>query len=438
MMNKKDKKKKVSFAKSVKLKLMILSVLSVLLALVPIGVYIINAYGTDIYKFVEEVDVHLLVCVGVSILILLMMGYLISNSITDALRTLTRVADKSSRLDFSENKDKEKLAKKKDEIGYVNKAISDLESEFSDIISKVRNQKENVSKTKEQLQQAFSDMTTDVENMRETVRTISEENSQQLEYTGKTARCLDCIGDAAEAETEVLGILKESAGRMTELVSKSEDTWTEITKINEKTAGTLNMVTEQAGAKYKSESAINDIVTELLRMVEEITLLSLNASSEAARAGSCGRDFGLVASQIRSVSEEATGKVNDIEEILSELMYHSEDRIAKLQGLGAASQLLTDRLERAGETVGDLTEELGIVPFRLKELSEQVEVLGELKEKASGILNQMDGAVSNSESLRETLEEQIDTITEDIDIGKEGVEVLESWCKELDHQTNRL
>lgn len=435
---KKNKKKKVSFTKSIKLKLLILSVLSVLLALVPIGVYVINTFGTDIDKLAMEADGNLLICAGASVVILLMMGYLISSSVTSELRALTRVMDKASELDFSENKDSGRLAKKTNEIGFVNKAVADLHGELADIMSKVRNQRENVSKSREELLQIFSELAQDVENIRETVEKISLENAGQSQCVVRTAEGLDGIGTAVATEMSAIESIKESTGKLTELVSDSEVAMIELVKINEKAVGAINAVTEQTDTKYKSEVAINDIVAELLRKVEKITLLSLNASSEAARAGACGRDFGLVAAQIRNVSEEATNKVNDIEEIINELLYHSENRLAMLQGLGAASQLLADRLDKASDAAKNLKEEIGFVPDKIQELSGQVEIIAQRKEKATENLKELETSIGNSEQLKENIGEQIDIIIEGIDVGKEDVEVLESWCKELDRQTGRL
>lgn len=60
-------------------------------------------------------------------------------------------------------------------------------------------------------------------------------------------------------------------------------------------------------------------VSEILGMIkdisEQITLLTLNASIEAARAGQAGRGFAVVAGQMRQLVEqtsEATGRTEEI------------------------------------------------------------------------------------------------------------------------------
>ena len=66
----------------------------------------------------------------------------------------------------------------------------------------------------------------------------------------------------------------------------------------------------------------NRMVKEILGMIkdisEQITLLTLNASIEAARAGQSGRGFAVVAGQMRQLVEQTSQATGRTEEILKE------------------------------------------------------------------------------------------------------------------------
>lgn len=66
----------------------------------------------------------------------------------------------------------------------------------------------------------------------------------------------------------------------------------------------------------------NRMVKEILGMIkdisEQITLLTLNASIEAARAGQSGRGFAVVAGQMRQLVEQTSEATGRTEEILKE------------------------------------------------------------------------------------------------------------------------
>ena len=63
--------------------------------------------------------------------------------------------------------------------------------------------------------------------------------------------------------------------------------------------------------RYKK---IHEATAFITSIAEETNLLSLNASIEAARAGESGRGFGVVADQIKKLSEQSNESSKEIEE----------------------------------------------------------------------------------------------------------------------------
>lgn len=136
--------------------------------------------------------------------------------------------------------------------------------------------------------------------------------------------------------TEIADALMQSANRQEELVNSFEaemDLVAEKADANFEAAENMKQCTEQAeviineGSGYMSrlsEVVVNveqtfASVSEILGMIkdiaEQITILTLNASIEAARAGQSGRGFAVVAGQMRQLIEqtsEATGRTEEI------------------------------------------------------------------------------------------------------------------------------
>ena len=130
--------------------------------------------------------------------------------------------------------------------------------------------------------------------------------------------------------------LMQSVGKQEKLVNAFETEMDLVAKKadeNFQASENMKRCTEQAesiineGSGYMShlsEVVVNveqtfASVSEILRMIkdisEQITLLTLNASIEAARAGQSGRGFAVVAGQMRQLVEqtsEATGRTEEI------------------------------------------------------------------------------------------------------------------------------
>ena len=71
---------------------------------------------------------------------------------------------------------------------------------------------------------------------------------------------------------------------------------------------------------WKKVNAVVEKVSDIIGVIEDISgqtnLLSLNASIEAARAGDAGRGFAVVAEEIRVLSDNTSGELKYIKEII--------------------------------------------------------------------------------------------------------------------------
>ncbi len=64
---------------------------------------------------------------------------------------------------------------------------------------------------------------------------------------------------------------------------------------------------------------IDDIITSVSEIAIQSNLLALNASIEAARAGSQGRGFAVVAGEVRSLAQQSTDAASQVRHILGEI-----------------------------------------------------------------------------------------------------------------------
>lgn len=111
----------------------------------------------------------------------------------------------------------------------------------------------------------------------------------------------------------------------------------------------------------KSADEITEILTFIKQIADETKMLGLNAAIEAARAGDAGRGFGVVAEEIRKLSDESKKTVVDITELIrdiktssTETARNSDMTLRSSQEQAAATQEITASIEE----ITGLSEEL--------------------------------------------------------------------------------
>lgn len=103
---------------------------------------------------------------------------------------------------------------------------------------------------------------------------------------------------------------------------------------------------------YHLSEDINDIMGFIKQIADETKMLGLNAAIEAARAGDVGKGFGVVAEEIRKLSDESKGTVVKIKELtdkikekIMETSQGSELTLRSSEEQAAASQEITASIE---------------------------------------------------------------------------------------------
>ncbi len=166
---------------------------------------------------------------------------------------------------------------------------------------------------------------------------------------------MGCLGIACPRDNAVhLKSLAEAmSGAMAEIAAAVEHTATSAASISEGERKLFNAITEiKTSAKH-----IIEVLGFITSIASQTKMLGLNAAIEAARAGEAGRGFGVVAEEIRKLSDQSKDTANQIALSIKDIQNRveiaqgasnanlkaSEDQAAATEEITASIQELTGR-----------------------------------------------------------------------------------------------
>src|SRR5690554_698224 len=136
----------------------------------------------------------------------------------------------------------------------------------------------------------------------------------------------------------------------------------------------------EATRRLKDSSLkINDILTIMNEIAEKTTLLSLNANIEAARAGSAGRGFAIVATEISKLAEQSARGTDEIKNIVSTTLLDVDKVMTAIQ-----SSLST--VEKGSQESSAVSSDIENIMNNINKNSKQINVIHQALEDRKSVV----------------------------------------------------
>jgi len=173
--------------------------------------------------------------------------------------------------------------------------------------------------------------------------------------------------EANEAET----ISSDAATNVDSVAAAAEEMACSIAEITRQVQQSVVIARRAVSEAERADATAGELtvaagkIGEVVALIESIagrtTLLALNASIEAARAGSQGKGFAVVAGEVKSLAAQTTRATGDIVDQVEAMRTATREMVAAINGIGdtiKAVDGISSRIAAAVETQDETTREI--------------------------------------------------------------------------------
>ena len=166
-----------------------------------------------------------------------------------------------------------------------------------------------------------------------TLRDITREKKNQIKFREEMTPSIEALRKGIAEISKTVDI---AAQQMTEVAKRQDE------------------VNDSANGIEKSVKASKNVLNSIEGIASQTNLLSLNASIEAARVGEAGRGFGVVAKNVRELSDSTKKTTEHIAGILNGMTDSVKDIKEKISSINESIQAEKSEMELIDATVQQL------------------------------------------------------------------------------------
>lgn len=191
---------------------------------------------------------------------------------------------------------------------------------------------------------------------------LAESSRKVMESAQGLRDGLDSQNAAITETSAALVEISQNVRSIADVASQRRGMLGEASSAAEAQRALLRRLDEAIRSVQDSSAGVSEFVSMVQDVASRTALLSMNASIEAARAGSAGKGFGVVAQEIRSLSGEAQKNADRIKEII-------ERNDETVRGAGALFDEFSRFVGKSVEDTGALIESMDEILGGINEMS---------------------------------------------------------------------
>lgn len=403
----------------------------------PVGMVFLGKPQETVQVIIKKIRMELLLAIAAVLAVTAAIVTILVNRIVSAMGKSMGLLQQISEGDLAVQVDPQ-LLKRPDEVGMLGKEILQLRNKLQVIIDVLKNKSAN-------LDVASASLKEHSQTILDLMKGI-DQSSQELSVS-----CISQADDAATAGSSVTQMGEMINTNILE-IRKMHEISSQIQNMSKQTAAELmelnnEMKRVRTSIEYLShqttltkESADNiSTATELIAAVaSQTSLLSLNASIEAARAGDLGKGFGVVASEIQNLSVQANSSVDDIRKMVETLTENSSHAMKRMEEVRTIIKSQENSIQKAGQVFENVKSGILESVSHMDIILSKSDTMDQVRtEMVSIVQNSAETAQENAASIQEmmavlesayeeiqTLSEQTGKLTELSEQMKESVAVF--------------
>lgn len=328
---------------------------------------------------------------------------------------------------------------------HTNDEIQTLGNKINDLLSNIRAIIINIKESSLVLQESTSVISEAAEESKSTstlvkksMEDISTGADFQAEVIYDSTMTMEKLSENINILSMNSNLISNDAQNAAEHTNEAGKAFKELGEQSKTNGEIIDVVTDTVSKLEMKSQEIVNIVEVISGISEQTNLLALNASIEAARAGEQGKGFGVVAEEVRKLSESTKVAVTEISTLINDVVHQSKETAHSMERIIANTSNQTITIDNARSVLEQIIHSISSISANIQKMDSAVKEVFNGKEDVmvhiKNVSDSSEGMVSSMHEITDTFKKQY-TITESI---SDKVYTLNETTGNMDQSISRF
>ena len=328
-----------------------------------------------------------------TLVIVVLAVFATAHLITKPLRKVKEAVNELGELSLVSSKNIERFVGRKNEVGNIATSVHILTETLRGVVSMLRGCTESLSSGAEVMNETVTSLVSCAEDTSRSTKELSDSINETSQTIQKVNADISSIH----------GIMQESKKSNAERISVADDMIKNAQSLADSMKDKAELTQGDISAAIDNLNKLNSI-NEKVKRIQDISsqtnILAINASIEAARAGTAGAGFSVVADEIKKLSEDSADAAKEIFDVCGSM----NDIIA---GIEHCFKDITDFIRTdIADSFGDMNKLVGSLKDSMDSFNGEMENIFNLLENISAEAMHFDSIILNNENNIRSIDEK--------------------------------